>query len=196
MKRGSTLAELCLELEKVFWFRGTERDGAVFVTVWQTTLQTNTFCTAYHLVYVCLKSMYYIRISKSGILKGIPFNLRCSTTTVNSLSQYWISVLYIYMCGSVKNAIQNSYYRLCQQCERIDPYKSYAVNIVLFATFIYWQVNAGRRSEGVDRISLFLSTRRLNLRYLVASYCQNIRYIRVTLIKFLLFLITTFSASN
>jgi len=77
LKRGSTLSELCLELENVFWFCGTERDGSVFVTVGQTTLQTNTFCTAYYLVYVCLKSMYYIRIGKSGILKGIPFNLRC-----------------------------------------------------------------------------------------------------------------------
>jgi len=71
----------------------------VYVTVGQRTLQTNRFCTADYLVYVSLK-MYVlccIRNGKAGILKGIPFNLRCNTTAVHSLSQYWISVLYVHV---------------------------------------------------------------------------------------------------
>ena len=47
MLRGSTLSELSLELEKVFWFCGAERVGSVFVTVGQKTLQTNN--VLYHI---------------------------------------------------------------------------------------------------------------------------------------------------
>jgi len=103
MKRESTLSELCLEMEEVLWYCRTERDGSVYVTVGQRTLQINMFCAADYLIYVCLINVYFILGLGSQEFWG-EFNLTCAAIPQRYIPCHSIGYRY-YICMAVKRML-------------------------------------------------------------------------------------------